>query len=479
MTTTRKEHGEDRLAGVERWLRSPFRLALLVLGAVALATAATSLGEVELRRAWGGGPDESDLVVRQGVLWLTWALIAAPLVGLAGVLARHTRPWPVTFLSHLPIAIVVGSGILVVENELTVWVQGPERTEHIRERVQWLESSDNTERRPPWERGGSSREERAERMGQDSVSSEGSESSEGTESSEGSGGASGSEPADRERRDRSDWRRRRSRANPAAYGFVTGDIADDFGRRWTLRVPRYALTYFALIGIGLGIRSFLVGRAREREAHTLAVRAGHLESALTEAKLGALQGQLMPHFLFNALHSIGGLIRTERPAEALTALSSIGDLLRTSLDAGGEQFVPLERELELIERYLAVEKLRLGDRLVIEIDAPSELLAAEVPAFIAQPLVENAIKHAIADRTEGGSLTVRVRAEDGTRLVIDIEDDGPGFQPGGHEGVGLPHVRSRLQALFDDDARLEMTTLDGGGTRARLVLPLDDLETSA
>ena len=461
MTMTRKEHGEDRLAGVERWLRSPFRLALLVLGAVALTTAATSLGEVELRRAWGGGPDESDLVVRQGVLWLTWALIAAPLVGLAGILARHTRPWPITFLSHLPIAIVVGSGILVVENELTVWVQGPERTEHIRERVQWLESSDNTDRRPPWERGGSSREERAERTGQDSE------------------GASSSEPGDRERRDRSDWRRRRSRANPAAFGFVTGDIADDFGRRWTLRVPRYALTYFALIGIGLGIRSFLVGRAREREAHTLAVRAGQLESALTEAKLGALQGQLMPHFLFNALHSIGGLIRTERPAEALTALSSIGDLLRTSLDAGGEQFVPLERELELVERYLEVEKLRMGDRLQIEIDAPSELLAAEVPAFIAQPLVENAIKHAIADRTEGGSLTVRVRAEDGTRLIIDIEDDGPGFQPGGHEGVGLPHVRSRLKALFDDDARLEMTTLEGGGTRARLVLPLDDLETNA
>jgi len=461
MTTIRKQHGEDRLAGVERWLRSPFRLALLVLGAVALTTAATSLGEVELRRAWGGGPDESDLVVRQGVLWLTWALIAAPLVGLAGILARHTRPWPITFLSHLPIAIVVGSGILVVENELTVWVQGPERTEHIRERVQWLESSDNTERRPPWERGGSSREERAERTGQDSE------------------GASSSEPGDRERRDRSDWRRRRSRANPAAFGFVTGDIADDFGRRWTLRVPRYALTYFALIGIGLGIRSFLVGRAREREAHTLAVRAGQLESALTEAKLGALQGQLMPHFLFNALHSIGGLIRTERPAEALTALSSIGDLLRTSLDAGGEQFVPLERELELVERYLEVEKLRMGDRLQIEIDAPSELLAAEVPAFIAQPLVENAIKHAIADRTEGGSLTVRVRAEDGTRLIIDIEDDGPGFQPGGHEGVGLPHVRSRLKALFDDDARLEMTTLEGGGTRARLVLPLDDLETNA
>lgn len=461
MTMTRKQHGDDRLAGVERWLRSPFRLALLVLGAVALATAATSLGEVELRRAWGGGPDESDLVVRQGVLWLTWALIAAPLVGLAGVLARHTRPWPITFLSHLPIAIVVGSGILVVENELTVWVQGPERTEHIRERVQWLESSDNSERRPPWERDGSSREERAERMEQ------------------ASGGAADAEASNRQRGDRSDWRRRRSRANPAAFGFVTGNIADDFERRWTLRVPKYALTYFALIGIGLGIRSFLMGRAREREAHTLAVRTGQLESALTAAKLNALQGQLIPHFLFNALHSIGGLIRTERPAEALTALASIGDLLRTSLDSGGEQFVPLERELELVDRYLAVEKLRLGDRLLIEIDAPSELLAAEVPAFITQPLVENAIKHAIADRTEGGSLTVRVRAEDGTRLIVDIEDDGPGFQPGGHEGVGLPHVRSRLKALFDDDARLEMTTLEGGGTRARLVLPLDDLETSA
>lgn len=257
----------------------------------------------------------------------------------------------------------------------------------------------------------------------------------------------------------------------AGFNISTGDLVADFKRRWPLRLPRYALVYFALIGIGLGIRAFLNGRLQERHA-------AQLEADLSRARLDALKGQLHPHFLFNSLHSVGGLIRTSRSADALTAIASIGDLLRTSLDAEPEQFVPLEREVELIERYLDVESLRLGDRLRITIDVPEPLLPAEVPTFIAQPLVENAIKHAIASRASGGSVVFRARAEDGVRLILDIEDDGPGFQPkAGHAGVGIAHVTERLEALFGDAARLDIGSMPGGGTRARLTLPLDDVES--
>ncbi|MEM6674950.1 MAG: histidine kinase, partial [Planctomycetota bacterium] len=370
-----------------------------------------------------------DLIVRQAVIWTTWALIAAPLVALATWLGRRVRPWPATLACHLVIACVVGSAFLVIENRLTSWAQSEELTAWMRERpdepaeARRPEPSFERDERPPGRRG-----------------------------------------------------RGPSRSDLVRWGFLTGDVAYDYSRRWPLRVPRYAMTYFALVGIGLGIRAFLAGREREREARVLEVRTTQLESALAEAKLAALRGQLHPHFLFNALHSIGGLVRTGRPKEALEALSSIGDLLRTSLDAGGEQFVPLAREVDLIERYLAVEKLRLGERLDVTIDVPADLREAEVPAFIAQPLVENAIKHAVAPRARGGAVAFRARSTADHRLVLDVEDDGPGYSLDGSEGIGLPHVRSRLHALFLGDASLSLSTRSEGGTRARLDLPFDDPE---
>ena len=173
------------------------------------------------------------------------------------------------------------------------------------------------------------------------------------------------------------------------------------------------------------------------------------------------------------------MIRGERGREALTALDSIGDLLRTSLDAGGEQFVPLARELELTRRYLAVEELRLGDRLRVTIEAEPLLEQCEVPAFITQPLVENAMKHGIAARTEGGSICVSARRGDapGT-LIVDVTDDGSGFdaRSKAKRGVGIRHIEERLTALFDDAAHLEYSAPETGGTRARLVLPLEDDE---
>jgi len=478
--------GSGALADLESWLRRPVRIIILLAVATLIATAATSFGEVELRRAWGGGPEERDLVLRQGVIWLAWALLVLPLSALAGAIARWSRGGPMALACHLPMAAVIASLFLVLENSLTAWVQGPERTAYFRERVLGQQDPSSTRRRPPWERGereGAAAEAPGESGSAAPDSSRGPSGS-GTQEASNSDGpgerGSAASRSSRERgegrRGRADWRRRGGMT--AASGFVTGDVRLDFQRRWTLRVPRYALIYFALIGLALGARAFLTGRTRDREAAALKLRASRLEAALTSAQLSALKGQLHPHFLFNALHSVGGMIRAEQSTEALSALARIGDLLRTSLDAGPEQFVPLGREVELAERYLEVEQLRLGDRLQVQLEIPTALVAAEVPAFITQPLVENAVKHGIAASSAGGVVRLRAAStEDGTQLLIDVEDDGAGFQEESPVGVGLRHVRTRLAALFEEGASFEIIAMDGGGTRARLRMPLDDLET--
>ncbi|MEM8709874.1 MAG: histidine kinase, partial [Planctomycetota bacterium] len=411
---------------------------------------------------------------RQGTLWLLWALMTPPIILLSVRLSKSGLSLPAVLALHVVLGSAVAAGILCAEIALIEAGQTADQTARMARRVQFaLEGRGPGEGRPPGERPANGYRGDPERRDPERSNSERRDSERGDPApgerrrGRGRGERPGGErdggergPGERFRRDR--WL--------AAMNIATGDLVADFRRRWPLRLPRYLLVYFALIGLGLGIRAFLIGRAQER-------RTARLEADLNQARLDSLRGQLHPHFLFNSLHSVGGLIRTDRGQDALSALASIGDLLRTSLDAKPEQFVPLSREIELVERYLAVESLRLGDRLSVTLDVPEELREAEVPAFIAQPLVENAIKHAIASRTDGGALIVRAAARDGVQLILEVEDDGPGYRPKpGHEGVGLKHVRARLEALFAEDAALEIEDAQGGGVVARLILPLDDLE---
>lgn len=490
----------QKLTATERWLGNPARLGVLAIIAAVFATAATTMGEIELREAAGFGADEWRIVFLQGALWLGWALILPLLIGLAAWIAKSVRPWPVALFAHLPIALFVGSVFLGAEIKLQEWDQGPEVTEFNAGRLERREQR-RIEEANFIAQGGTEREfqELLRRGptggGRRDAGSTGDGGGGRTGDRAGDRGTAQSGEGDRARARRrpgggpwggesSRWGRAGQRFRGLSINVATGDLARDFERRWLLRVPRYALIYLALIAIGLGIRSFLHGSVREREANALELKATGLEAALTEARLDALKGQLHPHFLFNALHSVGGLIRSDKNSKALTALSSIGDLLRTSLDAGGEQFVSLERELELVKRYLDVEALRLGDRLSIDITSDPGLLPCEVPAFITQPLVENAVKHGIATRPEAGHVRIHAHAgADGATLIIDIEDDGAGYTPNGRKGVGVTHVVERLATLFDDAARLEIggrADANGSGehgTRARLILPLENFET--
>jgi sensor histidine kinase YesM len=137
----------------------------------------------------------------------------------------------------------------------------------------------------------------------------------------------------------------------------------------------------------------------------------------------------------------------------------------------------LEEELAVLARYVDVERVRLGARLAFELDVDALCRAADVPLFLLQPLVENAVRCAVAERSEGGRVRVRARAVD-TELVLDVDDDGPGFPAkvlaGEGWGIGLTNVAGRLRTLFEGAARIELGASDLGGARVRLVLPRDD-----
>lgn len=228
------------------------------------------------------------------------------------------------------------------------------------------------------------------------------------------------------------------------------------------------LIYGVLAGVCYAIR--LHQKMREEEAR--AARAVRLR---TEAELRALRSQLNPHFLFNTLHSLLALVR-EDPGAAEEGLQQFGDLLRYTLDTqkNGE-VVPLGEELVFVDNYLAIESLRLGDRLRIERKVDEGARNLHVPAFCLQPLVENAVRHAIAPRAAGGRLALTIARERGA-LRMEVADDGPGASTADLEragGLGLRLVRERLEARYGGAARFDIETDPGRGFRAIIRLPLD------
>jgi LytS/YehU family sensor histidine kinase len=210
------------------------------------------------------------------------------------------------------------------------------------------------------------------------------------------------------------------------------------------------------VTIVIGIAMVLIGTAQARlEATQFSLQAQQLEreraeKLAAEAQLASLSSRVQPHFLFNTLNSISGLIR-EQPARAEAMIEHLASLLRSSLDA--TDVVPLGQELKLVTDYLEIQRTRLGDRLRYDLDVDAHAVGA-VPPFCLQTLVENSLKHVAARRPEGVSLRIAAR-RDGDRLVLDVTDDGPGFDPdamrGGH---GLDILQRRLRAVFGDAATL-------------------------
>jgi two-component system, LytTR family, sensor kinase len=225
--------------------------------------------------------------------------------------------------------------------------------------------------------------------------------------------------------------------------------------------------YAGILAITLAVDYARLMRDRELDAVRLAEQ-------LSTAQLQALQAQMHPHFLFNTLHSASMLSLLDPPA-AHRVLVQLSDLLRRTLGTSRRLEVPLHEELDFIERYLAIEQTRLGDRLTVSLDADEEVLNALVPSLLLQPLVENAVRHGIGRRPAGGTVRVTARLRDG-RLALEIEDDGPGLTPqisrSDRSGMGLANVRERLERAYGVDHTMELAPSPMGGLLVRIRIPL-------
>jgi len=204
---------------------------------------------------------------------------------------------------------------------------------------------------------------------------------------------------------------------------------------------------------------------RERER----VRALAADKQLLDAQLRALQAQIEPHFLFNTLANVASLIDTA-PDKARLMLTRLIELLRASLAASRASQVDVGRELDLVRAYLDILGIRMGARLSYSIDVPAQLRAHPFPPLLIQPLVENAIKHGLEPKMQGGAVKVSVRS-DATTLLVEVADDGLGFAPATASGLGLSNLRERLAALYDGRAGLTIEDAQPG-TRVRVALPL-------
>ena len=227
----------------------------------------------------------------------------------------------------------------------------------------------------------------------------------------------------------------------------------------------------ALYGLVVGISYALQAARRFRDEERRAARA---EALRVDAELRALRAQLNPHFLFNTLHSITALVRLD-PTSGERALEQFAALLRYVLDVNRERSeeVPLEEELGLVRTYLALERLRLGERLRVTEEIDPEALECLVLAFSLQPLVENAIRHGIAPRAGEGALRIAANLVH-EELVLEVADDGSGATGGGvaeSSGVGLNAVRQRLETRWGAQARMEIITGPRNGFLVRITVP--------
>ena len=207
-------------------------------------------------------------------------------------------------------------------------------------------------------------------------------------------------------------------------------------------------------------------RAKERDLQAVELTAG-----LNRAKLDALRLQLQPHFLFNTLNAISTLVHRDAKA-ADELIGDLSDLLRLSLLTTDNE-VPLARELELLDRYLAIEQTRLGERLRIVREIEPAAVTALVPTFVLQPLAENAIRHGLEPRSAPGTITISARAT-AQSVILTVADDGVGLasdQAASRRGIGLANTEARLQALHGAAAKLELHTPPEGGLRVEITLP--------
>ncbi len=236
-----------------------------------------------------------------------------------------------------------------------------------------------------------------------------------------------------------------------------------FGTTVLLNLP----VYWLIIGIAQAIHMMALHRERER-------RETELRAQLSELSLQALKAQLQPHFLFNALNTIAVLMR-EDVNLAHQVLLQLSRLLRRALENTSGQLISLSEEVAFLEIYLALEKVRFQERLHYQIEIADDLGAVQVPSFLLQTLVENAVRHGLAERQTQGHIIVAAQAE-GESLRLTIQDNGKGLPLSNpsllnQEGIGLSNTKARLALLYGDRAHFDIQSLSQGGTLVTILLP--------
>jgi sensor histidine kinase YesM len=210
-------------------------------------------------------------------------------------------------------------------------------------------------------------------------------------------------------------------------------------------------------------------RDTERRVHRERLARVEIERQMAESRLQLLQAQIEPHFLFNSLASVKRLY--ERDAGSGRALlRNLGEYLRVASRDGRKREVRLGDEILLAQSFLAIFRVRMGERLRVRIDVPAELESALLPPLMVGTLVENAIKHGIGPRAAGGTVSLAARRR-GQWLEIEVGDDGVGFRARTGHGIGLANIRARLETIYGDAGELDLVANAGGGVTATLRVP--------
>ena len=253
--------------------------------------------------------------------------------------------------------------------------------------------------------------------------------------------------------------------------------------RWRQKYPALTDCYRAYFAFGFYIDliiALLIVIAVHALLYYQSFRASELAQSslktdLAQAQLRALKMQLHPHFLFNTLHSISSLV-LEDPPKANSMIARLGDFLRLTVDNSDQQLVTLKEETEFLRCYLDIEQVRFGDRLTVTFELEPQTLSAQVPHLILQPVVENAIQHAIAPRSTRGHINIEAKRLN-SLLRVAISDNGPGISSNANlpwkQGVGLTNVRTRLQQIYGPDFRFELMNTNGGGLTAVMEIPFE------
>ena len=243
---------------------------------------------------------------------------------------------------------------------------------------------------------------------------------------------------------------------------ILADPVRSFSRFFWMYVHLNLLLMVAVLGLNHGWR--LQERFRDKQ-----LEAAHLVSRLSEAQNRALRMQIQPHFLFNTLHSITALIH-EDPEAAERMLNRLADLLRMTLDLGNRQEITLRQELSYIEHYLAIEAIRFEDRLRVRYDVAPDCQEARVPAFLLQPLVENAVKHGFSDLSRESTIAIHAQKV-AQSLDLVVEDDGLGYDGESCPGTGTRLTSERLELLYRGRYLFTINGEPGKGTSAHIRIP--------